>query len=219
MVINNIKGFVRRRLRQEPIHKVIRKLRKRKINLKDLDALEIFGYTGEYHTRFYAPFVRKLEVWEIDQKYKESLRRNLPLAEIKITDSFKEIKQTGMKYGLIVVDNPMSTFGDYCEHFNLFPDIFRIVGEQAVLILNVIPKITLRDRENRPDLFDDKQLELRSSFYRTQQPDHISFEDMITRYKDLYFENGYILDWFFFQRRTSVYYLVCRIFRSVNQLN
>ena len=215
MLITKIKSVVRRNLRLEPIQKVLRKLKRKKIVLKELDALEIFGYTGEYHTRFYAPFVHSLEVWEIDPKCEESLKKNLPQARIKITDSFREIKNTGKKFDLIVVDNPMSMFGDNCEHFNLFPDIFNITKNQAILILNVIPKITAGDKKNWPDLFNEKQLEHRRKFYKVENPDNIELKDMISSYKGLCTENGLEIAWFFFQRRTSVFYLVCRISKQI----
>lgn len=215
MLITNIKSIVRRGLRLEPIQKVLRKLNRKGVNLKDLDALEVFGYTGEYHTRFYAPYVHSLEVWEIDPRCEESLEKNLPTARIKITDSFEEIKRTGKKFDLVVVDNPMSIFGDHCEHFNLFPDIFCITGNQAVLILNVIPKITSTDRKNWPELFNEKHLAHRRKFYKTENPDNVLLNDMISLYEGLFSENGYVMNWCFFQRRTSVYYLVCRISKQV----
>ena len=66
-------------------------LEKRKVRLKDLHALEVFGYDGTWHTTSYAFLVSTLEVWEIEQKHLEALQRNLPMAKVKITDSYEEI--------------------------------------------------------------------------------------------------------------------------------
>jgi hypothetical protein len=214
MDIRSIKESIQRKLKLDPIQKVLRKLKKRRIKLEDLDALEIFGYTGEYHTKFYAPYVRSLEVWEIDPACKEPLMRNLPTAEVKITDSYNEIKHTQKKFNFIVVDNPMSAFGNYCEHFDLFPDIFTVVKESSVLILNVIPEINDVALIKWPYLFNEVQLSRRRSFYDSGTPDKISFEELVKAYRKLCNENGFDLEWYFFQKRTIVYYLVIKILKK-----
>jgi hypothetical protein len=199
----------------EPIQMILRELRKRSINPGDLDALEVFGYTGEYHTKFYAPYVRSLDVWEIDKNCEVQLRLNLPTANIKITNSFEEIKTSKKKYNLIVVDNPNSMYEGHCEHFDLFPDIFSITENQAILIIDVIPEVTSKDIRNFPGLFSEKHLMVRKEFYKTANPAHLSCEEIVHTYKSLCEASGYNLDWCFFQKRTSVYYLVCRILRVV----
>ncbi len=213
MQIRKLKELIIRKFRLDPIQKVLRKLKKKNINLRNLDALEVFGYTGEYHTRFYAPYVHNLEVWEINPAFEKQLRKNLPFAEIKITDSFNEIKRTSRKYDLVVVDNPMSTFGNYCEHFDLFPDIFSIMGDSSLLILNVIPEINKTALQKWPYLFNDLQLKRRKSFYGTDKPEKISFEDLVKSYKRICFANGFNIEWYFFQRRTIVDYLVIKILK------
>jgi len=178
-----------------------------------MDALEVFGFTGEYHTKFYAPIVRSLEVWEINPNLEDSLKKNLPNSRIKITDAFNEIKYTLEKFDLIVIDNPVTTFGKYCEHFDLFPDIFRITKKKAVIILNVLFEMPQVEEKYRPDpnIFNEHHLKYRSSFYNTANPDHILPDEIVNTYKKLCFENGYVMDWFFFQRRTSVFYFIFSI--------
>lgn len=213
MYIRKLKELIQRKLKLNPIQQVLKKLRKRKINLKVFDALEIFGYTGEYHTKYYFPYVHSLEVWEIDPAFEALLKKNLPLAEVKITDSFIELKRTLKKFDLIVVDNPMSTFGGYCEHFDLFPDIFNIMKDSNLLILNVIPEINVTAFEKWPYLFNNIQLNRRKTFYNTEYPDKISFEEMARTYRNLCRANGFELEWYFFQKRTIVFYLVMKIFK------
>jgi hypothetical protein len=196
---------------------VLRKLaNKRKVRLKDLDALEVFGRCGDIHTMDYASQVSTLEVWEIEQQYEDALRWNLPMANIKITDSYKEIKNTPKKYNLIVVDNPMLIHGNHSEHFDLFPDIFRVAMDSTVLILNVIPEIDDDASKKYPSLFNEVQLAHRKSFYRsTDHPEKVSFDEMIEAYKALIIANDFNLEWYFFQKTKGgiVYYLVLKINR------
>ena len=213
-MILKIKEFLqrlRKRFGFSPIQFVFRELRKRKVRYQDFATLEIFGYTGEYHTKDYFRSVATLDVWEINSAYQDKLRRNLPGAEIKITDSFIEIKQTPRKYDLIVVDNPMSNYGTHCEHFDLFPDLFRVAKDSVILILDVIPEINSRFLRQYPYIFNEKQLQRRAHFYQTDHPESITFEKMISTYKELGRTNDFDLKWFFFQKRKYGYYLVMKL--------
>lgn len=101
---------IRRFFGLTPMRKVIKKLKSQGVELKSLNGLEVFGFTGEYHTQDYFKSIASLEVWEINSSCEKLLRKNLPGAKIKITDSYKEIKTTSSKFNLIVFDNPISTF-------------------------------------------------------------------------------------------------------------
>ena len=92
---------------------VINILKKNDIILKKMDALEVFGRAGDWHTVAYANKVKSLEVWEINRDWKQDLKKNLPAAKIKILDSVKTIleKNNLSKFDLVVIDNPMNTFG------------------------------------------------------------------------------------------------------------
>ena len=59
------------------------------------------------------------------------------------------IKICKEKYDLIVSDNPMGCYGDYCEHFDIFDDMIKVAKEQAVLIFNV--KTVPFDYENKTE--------------------------------------------------------------------
>ena len=200
--------------RQTPMKKVIKKIKKKE-SMEKLHALEVFGQDGSWHTKDYAPEVASLEIWEIDPRFEQSLRTNFPMAQIKITDSFQKIHHTSKKFSLIVVDNPMSNYGEYCEHFELFPDIFEIADASCILILNIIPSIDKNAKQKYSYLFNKKQLTKRKKFYKTIDPEHISFENMVKVYEDFGMSSGYTLDWFFYQKRSVVYYLVLK-FREVS---
>src|SRR5689334_5220788 len=97
---------LRRTLGLSPTQQIFRELRRRGVRLNELEALELFAHSGFLHTKDYLPQVASLEAWEIDPRYEEPLRHNLPGAQVKITDSYREIRKTPRKYSLIVVDAP-----------------------------------------------------------------------------------------------------------------
>lgn len=197
------------------MQQVFRELTRRKVRPELLTTLEVFGGSGNLHTKDYVSQVSTLEVWDIDPKNEETLKRNFPMAEVKITDSYKEIKSTPGKYDLIVIDNPISTFGGHCEHFDLFPDIFRVAKDSAILILDVIPEINDVARKKYPNLFNETQLTHRKSFYQTNRPERVSFNQMIEVYKNMIVDSGFNLEWYFFQKRTyPAHYLVLKIKKS-----
>lgn len=197
-----------------PMEKVLYKLNRKGIDVENLNALEVFGYIGTWHTLDYARIVKSLDVWEIDPECERFLRSNLPMADIKITNSFEEIKTVARKYNFIVVDNSMGIYGEngeYCEHFDLFPAIFRVMQDECVLVLNVIPKIEEKDRQQYPYLFNAEQLKRREQFYITNHPDNLSFQEMVNAYSKYAEQNGFRVEWFFTQKRSSVYYLVIKL--------
>lgn len=202
---------IRRALGLTPMRKVFKELKSRGVELNRLNGLEIFGHTGEYHTCDYFPLIASLEVWEINSSCEKSLRKNLPGAKIKITDSFKEIKTKAGKFNLIVVDNPISTFDVYCENFDLFPDIFNVALDGTILILNVIPEITAEILKVYPYIFNKTQLERRALFYHTKRPEKIGLDVLAAHYKNLGAKSGFKVEWHFFKKRNFVYYLVMKL--------
>jgi len=200
------------------MHHVLRELKKRGVSLKELDALEVFGGSGELHTKDYASQVATLEVWEIDAEWEKSLRRNLPMAEVKITDSFKELTKTPKKYSFIVVDDSPRIYYDYCEHFDLFPDVFRILKDSAIIILNVVPEINATYMKQYGRFYNETHVARRKSFYQTDHPGKVPLDKMVEVYKNLCMQNGFNLEWYFFRRRSfiysAVYYLVLKIKKS-----
>jgi len=218
MSIKSLFRTARRKLYLTPMKQVLKELGKRGFSLKDSHALEVFGNSGDSHLKDYALLVSNLEIWEIDPRYKRILKRNFPKAEVKITDSYKEIKTASKKYNFIVVDNGTSTSSTsceaHCEHFDLFPDIFRITMDSSVFILNVIPEIDSVALKEYPYLFNDVQLLHRKNFYKTNHPEKITFEEMVEAYRKILAVNNFQLEWHFFQKRSFLYYLILKVRKS-----
>lgn len=199
--------------KSRPMEKVLDELQKNKVNLHKLNALEVFGKNGEWHTMDYAYKVNSLEIWELDENCRKTLNRNFPFATVKIVDSYKEVERCKNKFSLIVIDNPTSTYGNYCEHFSLFPKIFNLCDDDAIIIVNVIPKIDEEAKKEYPYLFNDVQLEKRREFYKTNFPNELAFGEMDLIYKNMALKSHFETEWSFFQKRNFVYYYVFKLKR------
>lgn len=196
------------------MQRVLHGLESRGIDLSSLRALELFGGTGVFHTIDYADRVGSLEVWEVDQRLEETLRRNLPGATVRIADSHTEIGQTTERFDLVVVDNPMSIYDGHCEHFDLFPDLFRVAADEAIILLDVIPSVPATARKKYPYLFNHEQIERRREFYDTENADTLSWEKIMSIYRMHADANGFVLEWTFTEKRHFVYYLALKIARG-----
>jgi len=196
------------------MRRLFRRLERRGVEPSTLHVLELFGGSGTFHTIDYATLVASLEVWEIDTRHEPSLRRSLPGAVIRFVDTFAELDRATERYDLVVVDNPMSTWKGRCEHFDLFPSIFRLLKEESIVVLNVIPLIPPSARERYPYLFNREQLARRTAFYRTSHPEEVSVGKMIETYERLARTAGYRIRWHVLVRRHFVYYLALSLERE-----
>ena len=213
-LFRNAVRSARRSLGLSPMQKVLRRLQAREIDLGSLHALELFGGSGAFHTVDYLDKVASLEVWEIDPNLEDSLRSNLPKATIRIVNCYDEIMRTRHRFNLVIVDNPMSTYDGRCEHFDLFPDLFRVARDQAVLLLDVIPRVPPAAQKKYPYLFNEEQRQRRSKFYNLATADNLSWDEIISAYRERADRAGFEVEWSFMVRRHFVYYLALKIRRK-----
>ncbi len=189
----------------------MRRLHDKEPGLRDLRALEPFAGHGNWLTKYYASYCSSLDLWEIREECRPSLERNFPNAKIKITNSFEEIKTTPKKFDLVVLDNPSQNYGEkseHSEHFDLFPDVFRVCADSAILIMNVIPYANDGLMRAFPKLFDQDHMGRRASFYRTEHPEKLSFEQMVSAYRSYAEASGFAIDWYLTQNRHHSLFLL-----------
>jgi len=164
----------------------------KQVDVSKLHALEVFGRGGDWHTTVYANKVKSLQVWEIDKKWKNILKKNLPNAKIKIRDSIKTIVENlePSKFNLVIIDNPMNTWGTkkepdlYCEHFDFIKNIGNIMDKEAIIIFNI----------NKNPFNYDKFPEWkkrREKFYERKRTSKLSPRFLMKFYKKLFLKNGY----------------------------
>jgi hypothetical protein len=189
-----MKAIENAQITQELVNGIIQK----GFRLSTAKALEVFGRKGDWHTVYYAPMVSSLEVWEMDSNFYSDLCRNLPNATVKITDSFSEVRYTTSKWDFIVIDNPQGVFGEgqYCEHFELFPHLFRIVKPSSVIVINI--NLEPYDLHKNPSW-----LQRRQRFYLRARSEKLLPEEAARHYYRLCAENGFRVDWHFFIPRNS----------------
>lgn len=179
----------------EGTKEIIEKLELNGINFRELNAIELFGRDGSWHTIKFAEKVKSMEVWEIDSKWERVLKKNLPKATIKIKDSVStlKIKNSLKKFDLILIDNPMNVYtvekqyGDevaYCEHFEIIENIDKIAKDDVLIIFNVNRKPF--DYEKYP-LWKKR----RRQFYGDIDTSNMKVEFLIDFYKSLFYKLGF----------------------------
>lgn len=211
-MIENLKITRRKMLRlleMRPIHKVIRLLKQNNYLLMD-NVLEVFGYKGEYHTLDYVKYVNQLDIWEIQPECEIHLKNNLPRANVKITNSYLEIKQTDKIFDTIIIDNHQGTFADKCEHFEIINDCFKKLSQKAVLIVNIIPDMS-RNKYKIP--YDEKlkYINKRKEFYSHESGISITKVEFQKFYTKLALNNGFTTNHIFIVKRNYLmaYLVLC----------
>ena len=191
---------------------LISKLAQKGVELEKFNALEMFGRNGTWHTSFFADKVKSIEIWEIDKKWRKKLEKNFPNSKIKILDSIKTIKEEESleKFNLLLIDNPMNIFGqnqegskkNYCEHFEILPEISKIIQDESLVIFNI----------NRcPFDYDKYPLweQRREKFYSNTNTNNMSLEFLHEFYANLFQKMGF---------RTIFYINTVRIFYFENDM-
>lgn len=209
-LLQSIKRSVFHTLKIYPIYRVINAINQH-FPLKGCTALEAFAYTGELQTRAYKKYPAYLEAWEIRADCETALKKKLPGATIKITNSFEELVRCTKKFNYINVDTHQGLFGKYCENFEFFPLMFHVTANECIVNLNVIPEASERWRRKYPGLFNKEHLARRKEFYNTEHPEHVSLEEMLNVYRKIAKQNGYDIIWHYSLQRTLTYYLVLHL--------
>jgi hypothetical protein len=188
--VRTLQYDLRRKLRVTPVFQVFRELQNRGVRVEKLNGLELFAKDGKMHTADYYPLVKSLEAWEIKAEYEEPLRRNLPGAAIRIVDSYEEIQTTNSRFSLVVADTWTRMFDGHCEHFELFPSMFRVMEDECHLLLNVMPHWKV-------ERFGAEHEKRRKEFYRRDDVRNVPLEWMVRVYSGLAADNAFeITSWF-----------------------
>lgn len=168
----------------------------------DLKCIELFSREGSWHTKNLFSEYTDVTLCEIDSIYRDSLSLNFPLAKIKILDSIKMLQsfnEVTEKYDLVSVDNPLGCFDQYCENFEVVENIHKILNDQSVLLINIVP---------RPYGYSDieeKWKEKRQKFYSVHSDQSIDFYDILSAYKSKLGDEGFNI---------SDYEYICRVYAN-----
>ena len=161
------------------------------IDLSQCNFFEPFAQTGAKHTKQFYQKVKNVEAWEIDKNLEKELRKNLPDATIKICDSIEVVSSDNFildeKFDILAIDAPLNCYGEqeqYCEHFDFFSHIPKLVKDHGVVIFNVITS---------PFNYKDspRWKERREAYYDSTETGNMSVDFMVDFYKNKIKELGY----------------------------
>lgn len=139
---------------QTPMRQVILQLQIRNLLPERIDALEMFGMHGLWHTMDYVRYVDALDFFEIDSVYLGLAKRKLSKYNVKFhcEDSIAYIGRTEKMYSLIVSDSPFG--GNFYDKDGLpyfLKDMVVHVARHGVLIFNFanqdMPKLHYIERK------------------------------------------------------------------------
>lgn len=186
---------------------------------KPLIAIDLFGRHGLWVTADFAPLCDYLEMWEIIPKYAMYAKKFYPKATVNIGDSIQAVRNNKLKrndYNFIFIDSPAAgIFGDkgnYCEHFDFFPDIFNFMNKKgAILVTNLTHDIApIIKRYNLPTSYKERWLERRREFFNKKDlMEIIDLEELINIYQNKFSNWGVkTKKIFFIPRNEEVGFLV-----------
>jgi len=183
--------ILRRLLGRLPYQKIFKKLYKDIENLNTWNALDLFAGDAMQSSLDVKKYINDIELWDIDPKFEPKLKNIFPSTTIRIVDSFNEIHSVRKKYNIIFIDNwPRISYG-HCEHFDLFPKVYDLLKNQAVVVILTMPEI------NKVTFFSDKHMQLRRKFYNIENATMVSMDSMVLTYEHFANQHGFTLkDWF-----------------------
>jgi hypothetical protein len=87
------------------------------------------------------------------------------------------------RFNVVLIDNALNCYGDYCEHFDVLPYIQNIMEENAFVIFNVVRKPFNYTEYPR---WQDR----RNKFYGLQDCSHLSSDFVKKFYTDFFDKLG-----------------------------
>ena len=177
----------------EATNELINKLENKGIDFSKLNAIELFGRDGTWQTKKFAEKVKDIEIWEINPKWENKLKENIPNAVVKIRDSISMLKTEGElpKFDLIIIDNPMNVFGNtqkdsdvYCEHFEVLEKFHKLCQNDVLIVFNV-------NRKPFDYMKNPSWVKRRNEFYKTTNTNDMKIEYLLDFYQNKFYELGF----------------------------
>ena len=176
------------------INQVLDFLKTKSIMLEKLNAIEIFGGTGQNDVAV-AVSVKTFEIWEIDGKLKPELEKKFPNAKIEICNSVDRLNQyqNTSKFDLIMIDNPISVFGagknssEYCEHFDMIKNVGKLIDKEAIVIFLINKKPFFFNKLKKKNELWRKR---RQEFYGNINTNNMSIPFLTSFYTELFRNMG-----------------------------
>ena len=171
-------------------------------NLSECKTLDIFAREGDWQSHELVSKVKSIEAWDIEPKFIENLKKNLPNAKIHCRDSIQFINTTDYdKFDLLVIDNGLNCYGEnnkYCEHFDFIHNVGNVLKDKCFIIFNVVLKPFNYEKSPQWAL-------RRNKFYNVEDASKLSRSFIEVFYKQLFKSIGF---------NTVNYYTICREYHN-----
>ncbi len=191
------------------------------VELNKKTALDFFARSGDWQTKYYAKKVKQIYAWEIDKRFENELKINLPEnAVTEIGDSFllsKKFENLNF-FDFIVIDNPQGCYGkeeSLCEHFEALPLCLKLLNqEDGLIVFNI---------KTKPFNYDDKakwQMR-RNIFYEKEDCSKLSKKFILNFYKNYFKKHKFDCEYMFLEKRpqeSGLYALVAKV-KKINEYN
>ena len=189
---------------------LLSELVRRGVVLDRLRGLEMFASDGTSHVLDYCHQIASLEAWELDPERFARLQR-IPSIVARNVDSYEELARSGAVFDLIIIDAFIQS-GRHIEHFDAFPGVLRLIGDEAVVIVNVVSD-TAAARQQFPRAFGEEHIQARCLFYGLAEDKVMDLQDFTTAYMRICQPHGLHVAWAFWLRRTTIHYFVFKVSR------
>jgi hypothetical protein len=182
-----------KKLFQSGMKNVIQYLLSKNINLEELNGLEIFGGNGDTDI-FLAEKLKTFEIWEIDRNCFTELKKKFSKSKIDICNSIEKLENeyNESKFEIIVMDNPMNVYGpnkestQYCEHFDILKNIYKLINKEAIVIFLVNKKPFFYNKLHEKNIIWKNR---RKKFYGDLDVENLDVYYLIEFYKEYFKKN------------------------------
>tara|TARA_B100002052_G_scaffold183962_1_gene167613 strand:+ start:1456 stop:2208 length:753 start_codon:yes stop_codon:yes gene_type:complete len=178
---------------------VINTLEQRKLIDTSSKALEVFGWHGLNITVDYAPYCESVDLYDIDPmiiKYAKKIHRKRRNNINPILGNSIELINNGKldgRYNFISIDSPNSVYDKYCEHFDIFPNVFNCLKNyEGIIVIGVITNAIhfysqSNDEKNR--LWNER----RKEFYNISNAEYINPNFLLKYYIEIAKKNNFLV--------------------------
>lgn len=207
IVISLIKPFENKRLFTS-LKLIILTLKHNNLWPQKLIALDAFCQTGLQWTRIFSEESEYLEMWDINSEAINYAKKEFPHAIVNCGNSIEAFETSSFKrkdFNFILIDTPLPfQYKESFEHFGFFECVFSSVSNEAVIILNVAPSISLITKTySVPNQFINSWAQARSKFYNVDNGMEISPNKMIEIYSQKVLNLGYKIKYINYNARNQ----------------
>ena len=194
------------------------------INLKESGVLDLFAGDGSFRSHKITREARIVDAVDRSKTKLDTYKKGMTNVVTHPEDAIEFVNKACIantdfyKWEVILIDNPGRIFGDYCEHFDLFPQVLQLLSQNnpSALVFNVLPNANKRLGSV------NKHRGIRKEFYQSSK-EYLE-EEFLTQFYDGYFFPREIRGRSFFPRTHSQlggknqYWIAAYVFEGIKDV-